>query len=396
MVEKLNDFFLDISCKQQNYKLEPICGDTFMSRRSHNGERCMLVLSDGIGHGVKASVLSTLTASLAINNDYAYNDVSDLARNLLKTLPVCSKRKINYSTFTIVEVNQLNGKATIIEYDNPRCLIYRGNKSLKTISDSCVLQESDHKHQTIHTTTFSIREGDRIVMMTDGITNSGQSTGRYRFGWGHDNVDEFIKQKLSENIHLTSEELADFIVGQAVDNDSQIAIDDTSCAVLTVRSPKRVLMASCLPLNDETAKVLIDDLYSFSGKRMVCGYHLAKLISGINGHGIKKYYISEDADVPPMWEMQDIDIVSEGLVTLNKVYNILSKDNPYCIDKGPAFLIINTLLQCDEIYFLIGSKAQNEDDEYRYDEYQMRRNVLKQIASILENKYLKSVKLRYI
>ncbi len=112
-----DNFYPDIACKQQNCGRERICGDTFMVRRMRQGT--LGVLSDGMGHGVKANILSTLTASIIINFDYAHNDIRSLAELILKSLPVCSVRKISYSTFTIFFFDHTNGYGNIIEFDNP-------------------------------------------------------------------------------------------------------------------------------------------------------------------------------------------------------------------------------------------------------------------------------------
>ncbi|MEG1553873.1 MAG: SpoIIE family protein phosphatase [Rikenellaceae bacterium] len=390
-----NSIFVDIACKQQCCRLEPICGDTFMSRRSKEGDRCVAVLSDGMGHGVKANVLSTLTATFAIFDETGLNDIRKLAQNIINTLPVCSKRKVSYSTFTIVEVNTLTGKASIVEFDNPRCLIYREGVPINFEREKFIMDRENYRPQTIYQTKFDIKIGDRIVLMSDGVTHSGLGN-CYSFGWERENVEAFIKEKLDASNSLTSAELAKAVLSQAVRNDHDLTNDDVSCAVITLRNAKKTIFISCLPEDENKTDNLVKRLYNFNGKRIICGYPIASLIAGVKGENPLKDIISEDADLPPLWHMRDVDIVSEGLATLNKVYSVLNNEEMLFSEKGAAFSIIETLLESDEIHFVIGNAGYTYSDIYGFDEFKVRRNLIRSLCRVLETKYLKSVKVEYI
>ena len=118
-------FFIEVDCQQKSFEGERICGDVFLSGKVKEENRIVAVLSDGMGHGVKASVLGTMTATMALNFTKEHKEPQKTAEIIMKTLPVCSVRKMSYSTFTIIDV-EYNGDTTILEYDNPRCLLIRG------------------------------------------------------------------------------------------------------------------------------------------------------------------------------------------------------------------------------------------------------------------------------
>ena len=120
-------FFIEVACEQRNYGKERICGDVFISRKVKEEDRTIVVLSDGMGHGVKANVLATLTATLAVNFTMEHKAVEKIADIIMNTLPVCSERHMSYSTFTIVDIEH-DGLTTILEYDNPQTIIIRDNK----------------------------------------------------------------------------------------------------------------------------------------------------------------------------------------------------------------------------------------------------------------------------
>jgi len=113
---------------QINHEGEKICGDVFLSKRIPEENRVLCVLSDGMGHGVRANVLATLTATISLNFSLEHKDANALAGIIMKALPVCSERKISYATFTIIDIAIDSNTVSILEYDNPQTLILRGNR----------------------------------------------------------------------------------------------------------------------------------------------------------------------------------------------------------------------------------------------------------------------------
>lgn len=392
------DLFTDISSSQRRCKRERICGDTFLFKRTDSGSRSIVALSDGIGHGVKANILSMLTSTIIVNFDYKHDSVRTLAKMLVKCLPVCSVRKVSYSTFSIVDINVTTSEVNIIEYDNPRCMVYRKDKPLDVAWERSEITPASGANPRGHlffTTSFKVEEGDRIVVMSDGVTQSGLGSDIYPFGWGHQNVESYISNMISESSDINSTELASAVVSEAIRNDRYLTNDDVTCGVVTIRRPKRALLCSCPPFSDQQYGEFISIIDDFVGYKVVCGYHLAKLISQLQSNPIVKDEVSLDSDVQPAWHMDGIDIVTESLVTLNKVYDMLSFPESHTTDEGPAYEVYKILMECDEINFLLGTHRGN-GGEYMVDEYELRRKVIKHIALFMEREHLKEVNISYI
>lgn len=390
-----NNLFCDISCRQQNCKDERICGDTFLYRHSNGGTRSIAVLSDGMGHGVKANILSTLTASIIINFDYQDDDISKVAEMVINTLPICSVRKISYSTFSIVDINHTTGCATIIEYDNPCSLVYRKAEQLDVCWKSVVVKSEGCRTQTIRTTQFKFQIGDRIVFMSDGVTQSGLGIPEFPFGWSRYNVGVFIEEELKKGLSINSLDLSSKVLAKAVGYDNGFTNDDISCGVITIRKVKRMLMVSCPPISDDFNDELISILDQHEGDKVICGYHLAKLISDIKGIDIKKDIMSLDSDIQPAWNMEGVDLISESLATLNKVYEMLLNYDFYKETLGPAADICKMLLQNDTIRLLIGLRRGN-GGMYMVDEYELRRKAMRHIGRALEKRHKKEVHIQFI
>ncbi len=122
------EFHIEIDVQQKKPKGETACGDVFLSDTSRGEGRNILVLSDGIGHGIKASVLATLTATMAAKYTKLHTKPEIAARIIMNALPKSSDGKENYATFTIIELEP-DRHVRITNYDNPRVLIIRNGKS---------------------------------------------------------------------------------------------------------------------------------------------------------------------------------------------------------------------------------------------------------------------------
>ncbi len=161
-------FYIEVSCDQRNYGNERICGDVFISRKVKEENRTIAVLSDGMGHGVKANVLATLTATMAVNFAQEHKAADKIADIIMNTLPVCSVRQMSYSTFTIVDIEH-NGMTSILEYDNPQTIILRNNEPFDPGWKKLIMESERNKGKEIHTCQFEPRKEDRILFCSVGI-----------------------------------------------------------------------------------------------------------------------------------------------------------------------------------------------------------------------------------
>ena len=147
-----------------------MAGDVFLSRKIKAEGRVISVLSDGLGSGVKAGVLANLTATMALRYTTAFVDVRRSAKTIMDTLPVCEKRKISYSTFTIVDLDE-DGQTRVIEHGNPPLLLLRGQTPVPIERASLTLEA--WKDRVIYYSEFNTQLGDRIVFFSDGVSQSG-------------------------------------------------------------------------------------------------------------------------------------------------------------------------------------------------------------------------------
>ncbi|MGD2034083.1 MAG: SpoIIE family protein phosphatase [Bacteroidales bacterium] len=390
-------FFIEVDCQQKNYEGERICGDVFLKGRVKEENLIVLVLSDGMGHGVKASVLATLTATMALNFTREHKEPEKTAEIIMNTLPECSDRKMNYSTFTIIEVDY-NGKTQILEYDNPPCFVIRNNNVIELERKIIVLEGEHNAGKKLRLIRFQAKKNDRLVFSTDGITQSGLGTPQYPFGWGNDNLERFTIDMIKRNPQISAHDLATRIINTAYRIDGFQAKDDTSCGIIYFRKPRELLICTGPPHEENRDTEMAEKVKVFEGKKIIMGATTGDIVAREINLKIKNGQEFIDPDLPPLSYMEGIDLYTEGILTLNKVEQILSRyNNKYKSGKGPADLVVNEILESDEICFLVGTTINpaHQDPQSGMD-LEIRRTVVKRIAMLLEEKFLKKIKINYI
>ncbi len=390
-------FHIEVNCQQNIHDGERVCGDVFLTKKVQEEGRIIVVLSDGMGHGVKANMLGILTSTMAVNFTREHKEMNKIAEVILNTLPVDSEKKTSFSTFTIVDI-EADGKTTILEYENPKCLILRGNLPIEP-EWTCLLLNTKRKvGKEIHSCTFYAQRDDRLLLFTDGITQSGMGSAQYPTGWGIDNVNQFSTEAVTKSPDISASKLAFKIISEAYKNDGFISQDDTSCAVIYFREPRKMLICTGHPIEPNKDKELAKIVKQFEGKKIVCGGTTGDILSRELNIAIAEGQKQDDPELPPQSFMEGIDLYTEGILTLSKVHRILqAHNNSYRLDKGPADQIVRLLLESDDIQFLVGTKINeaHQDPNLPID-LEIRRTVVRRIERVLNEKFLKNVQVKFI
>jgi len=325
---------------------EELCGDSFAV--SLHSASVTLALSDGLGSGVKANILSTLTTRIAMH--LLENDVplDEVVETLSKTLPVCEVRKLAYSTFAIAQFFG-DGHARMVEFDAPPAILLRGRKLF-----SFPYRERVIGDKTIRESVLALELGDWAVFVSDGVLNAGIG-GRYPLGWGWEQTTRFLEEHAHPE--LSAQELADKLAETVGELYAGTPGDDVSIVVIRARR-KRVATVLTGPAADRSAdEALVSRFMKRRGQHIVCGGTTAKIVSRQLGQPLEVDLETMKPDVPALGRMANIDLVTEGILTLTRVKELLhsgtGKDAVQFQTDGAAALL-RSLLDVDHVHFIVG------------------------------------------
>ena len=393
---KNNDNFIEVDFFQKNKAGNVVCGDSFMSQKLKGEGRIISVLSDGLGSGIKACVLSTLTVTMAMNFTAMNESILQTSKSIMNTLPKDMVRKISYSTFCICDIDCF-ANVKIIEYESPAYYLFRRGQFVDVPKKKIPVEREDLENTFLWISEFKLEKEDRIIFFSDGVSQSGMGSASMPFGW-EDGAKTYIAGLVNHRNDISAKELAHKIVAQAEKNDGYSLKDDTSCCVIYMRKPRNLLVCTGPPFDEKNDKYLANRVKEFQGRKILCGGTTATIISRELGRKMEIDMDIVDKELPPLSHMEGIDLVTEGILTLGKVERILSSGKTESHkEPGPAEQVVRMLLDSDKITLLVGTRINiAHQDPNLPVELEIRRNVIKKIKYLLETKYLKDVEIMYI
>lgn len=387
--------FIDVDHAQACKHGQSICGDVFLSHRIKEEGRVVAVLSDGLGSGVKASVLANLTAAMALKFATACTDPRIWARSIMDTLPICEVRKISYSTFTLIDLEE-NGFLRFIEHGNPPLTLLRGDREVPLERSLITLER--WRDRLIYHGRVKLEIGDRLLCWSDGITQSGMGRQSMPFGWTQKAAVVHAGGLIRATPDLSSRRLATALLAQALINDRGAAGDDTSSAVVHFRVPRQLLIMTGPPFAPQRDFELARAALTFSGKKIICGGTTATIIGRILNRPVTVDLAAVDSGMPPPAHMEGIDLITEGALTLAHVAELLAEETTaQHLPANPAGDIVRLMLGSDIIHFLVGTRINEaHQDPKTPRELDLRRNIIRRIVSLLEEKHLNATSVRFI
>lgn len=395
-----DDVVIEVDFHQAAKHGQPVPGDVFLSRKVREEGRTVSVLSDGLGSGVKANVLATLTSSMALDFVVHHADIEQTALTIMETLPLCSERQIAYSTFTIVDIDRRR-EVRVIEHENPPCLVLRDGRLLHCpVRRTAVPAGVGNvpRERALEFTAFRAAVGDRIVIFSDGVQQSGMGTDAMPLGWGREAVANLALSLIRASPDLSARELARRLVAAATANDGGTPRDDISCAVVYVRHPRRLLIATGPPFDRRNDRLMAETVATFPGKVILCGGTTAQIVSRELRRTIHIDLDDLDDEVPPTSHMEGVSLITEGTITLARVEDALRQEGTLDANpRSPVTRVVDHLLNSDLIDVLVGTRVNEAHQDPAVPvELDLRRNLLKRIARVLEDRHLKETRTRYV
>ncbi|MGI6092173.1 MAG: SpoIIE family protein phosphatase [Veillonellaceae bacterium] len=374
----MSQLHADVSIAQLSKVGEELCGDKIVV--THTKEGTIIVLSDGLGSGVKANILATLTTKIASSMLKRGIPLADVVSTIADTLPVCRQRKIAYSTLHILKVAS-SGLVTVVEFDCPTSFLIRDGKV-----QPFQLTEKVISGKLIKEGQLLLRENDLIVAVSDGIIHAGIG-GLLKLGWGWkgiaDQLQSIARQDcsasyISDNIIRCTE---GYYLGQPG--------DDSTIVTVKMRKTRRLTILTGPPVDRRFDEKLVKRFLSQPGKKVVAGGTTAHIVSKVCNRPLKMDISSYSEYIPPMGHIEGVDLVTEGILTLNAVLECITnhRNERGCLERNGANLLAEMLLEADKIDIYAGKSTNpaHHNPSFPF-KINVKPQVLAKLQAVLESK----------
>ena len=389
----MNDLCADIGYKSINHVGELLCGDhvDVVEQEDHS---TVIVLADGLGSGVKASILSTLTSKIISTMMAAGLPIEECVSAIAATLPVCSVRGVAYSTFTIIHLLN-NETAELIQYDNPHVILIR-NEQVWDYPRT----EMNIGGKKIYKSIIKLQENDIFISMSDGCPHAGIGMS-YNFGWKREDIAAFMESLAP--VGYTAKTLSTILIDEVNKLYGGKPGDDATACVVRIRRREPMNMLFGPPANRDDCDRMMSLFFSKEGKHIVCGGTTSSIAAKFLGKTVKATLSFERSDVPPIAEIEGVDLVTEGVITVNKVVeyakDYLAGNEEYeewSLKRDGASLIARLLFEeATDINFFVGRAVnpahQNPDLPINFN---IKMNLVNELSDCLR-KMGKRIKVSY-
>ena len=379
----MNNLCADIGWKSINHEGEQLCGD-HVDIVEQNENSTVIVLADGLGSGVKASILSTLTSKIISTMMAEGLSLEECVSTIAATLPICSVRGVAYSTFTIIHLIN-NETAELIQYDNPHVILLREGKNFDYPKN-----ELNINGKQIYKSVIDLQENDIFVAMSDGCPHAGIGIA-YNFGWRRDDIISFME--MIADLGYTAKTLSTMLIDECNKQYGYHPGDDATACVVRVRKSEPMNLLFGPPRNRDDCDRMMSLFFSKEGNHIVCGGTTSSIAAKYLGKPVRATLNFEQSDVPPIAEIEGVDLVTEGVITINKVIeyakDALSSNELYdqwSIKQDGASRICRLLFEeATDINFYVGRAVnpahQNPDLPINFN---IKMNLVEELSSCLK------------
>ncbi|MFA9463770.1 MAG: SpoIIE family protein phosphatase [Velocimicrobium sp.] len=385
---------VEASYKSLNKHHEELCGDKVEILETESSY--IIILADGMGSGVKANILATLTSKILGTMFLNGATLDECVQTIVKTLPVCKERQVAYSTFSILQIFH-NGEGYLVEFDNPSCIFIRDNKCIEMPFEHRIIQGKEIKESR-----FQVRLNDTFVLMSDGVIHAG--VGKIlNFGWLWENVANYAVEVVEKA--PTATRLANTISQACDDLYMKNPGDDTTVAVAKIMERKVVTLFTGPPLSQVDDNRIMRLLMKNQGKKIVCGGTSANIAARYLNKEVHTTLEYIDPEIPPIGYIDGIDLVTEGVRTLSRTLTMLKRYEKEDIDvdffkeldqQDGGSLVAKALIEdCTDLNLLVGKtiNVAHQSPELPFD-ISIRMNLIEQMREVM-TKLGKKVTLTY-
>ena len=360
---------------------EELCGDTVGVVRARDS--VVAVLADGLGSGVKANILSTLTGKIVLSMLSGGATIDEALETVVNTLPVCAQRGVAYCTFTMLQIFP-DDRVYIAEFDNPELVILREGKRLEFPARKRFLSG-----KTIYERRFTAQPEDTFVVFSDGVIHAGVGSKSLPLGWLRKNAVAFLEEKYRPCVSAAA--LTRLLLSRCNEIYEGHPMDDTSVLTVRLRRPLQLNLMAGPPADPEKDVETVKKFMALPGLHAICGGSTSQMTSRILGRTMSVNLDYDDPKVPPTAAMEGIELVAEGALTLTRTLQYLEQYRQKGASavvpgkNGAAQLARMLTDQCTNLHMMLGMARNPAHQNPKLPiDYDVKMRVLREIARHME------------
>lgn len=304
-------YFIDRGYTSLNHHGEELCGDRVECAES--GEWITAVLCDGMGSGVKANILATLSSKILCTMLSAGVPIKDCIETLIASLPVCKVRNVAYATFSVCHING-EGKGELLEFDNPAAILLRDGDAADLDR-----QKTEVCGKTVYMTDLALKPNDALVITSDGVEHAGIGM-LMNFGWERPQIKDYLRRAVRKD--MSARAISASLAGECNELYMDMPGDDTTVLSVKVKERQPAAVFVGPPIYKADDSKYVKQFMDLPGKKIVCGGTSSQIVARELGTEVSTSCDFPDRDIPPIGYIKGIDLTTEGVITLRRVLEL--------------------------------------------------------------------------
>lgn len=374
---------LEVISEQISKKVEQPSGDVIDTTRDNNS--IIHILCDGVGHGIKANITATMNVARMRELIRCGFTVRQAFANIVTSMEETRKKNMPCAFFTVTRVLN-DGTASILTYEMPDALFVAQRYATPLKSNTQAYFDG-----LVGEADCSLNLGEGIIIVSDGITQAGMGKGLTN-GWGIEGVNKFVNDSLRNGANI--KELPKLILSEAKKIWQHKCEDDCSVSLIYTRKGRVINIFTGAPLDPDNDVAVVNKFLSNNGLKIVCGATTAKIVARVTNKQLEINPNFTSMIAPPNYEIEGIDLVTEGAVTLNQLYNIWGEDLERLEKGSPVTALSAWLNVADRINFFVGKSENPAGDDISFKQSGILAR--KKIVNLLIEKFRSEGKFVYV
>ncbi|MBX3007342.1 MAG: SpoIIE family protein phosphatase [Melioribacteraceae bacterium] len=342
-------------------------------------------LCDGVGSGAKANITATMCVARLGELIRTGLSIRQAFANIVHSMEDARKKDMPLAFFTVARILP-DGVATILTYEMPEVIFIS-----KRYATRLKILTQTFNDAVIGETNCILEKGEGILLFSDGISQAGLGKGLVN-GWGIDGINKFVNDSLRAGCDV--KKLPKLIIDEAKKLWKNEPGDDLSVSLILCRKGKIINLLTGPPVDPKNDESVVKKFLSNEGLKIVCGASTAKIVARELG---KEFQINPNfkSEIsPPDYEIEGIDLVTEGAVTLNQLYNIWDEDTSKLEKDSPVTILYSLLSVADRVNLYLGNSKNPASEDISF----VQQGILKRdkIIKLLVEKLIAEQKLVHI